>query len=58
MNDEIVEKVCDAEEVDMFAKDIKGVSAKNCETPPKKHQKSKIMDEELQTVDVSNEFDT
>ncbi|XP_074340154.1 DUF724 domain-containing protein 6-like isoform X2 [Apium graveolens] len=51
MNDEIVEKVCDAEEVDMFVKEIKGVSAKNCETPPKKHQNSKVLDQELQTLD-------
>lgn len=58
MNDEIVEKVCDAEEVDMFVKEIKGASAKNCETPTEKHQKSKILDQELQTLDVSNEFDT
>lgn len=51
MNNEIVEKVSNAEEVDTSLKELKGVSAKNCETPPKKHQKSKIMDQEMHTID-------
>ncbi|KAK1379084.1 hypothetical protein POM88_025828 [Heracleum sosnowskyi] len=50
MNDEIVEEVCNAEEVDMFVEELNGVSAKKCETPPKKHQKSKTMDQEMHTV--------
>lgn len=58
LNGEIVEKVCNAEEVDISVKELKGVSAENCETPPKKHQKSKIMDQEMPTINVSNEFDT
>lgn len=57
LNDEIVEKEGNAK-VDMPVKERKGLSAKNCETPPKKVQKNKILDQEMHTVDVSNKFDT
>lgn len=53
MNTEILETDHNAENV----KEVNGVSAKNCETPPKKDQKNKSMDQEMHTVDVSIEFE-
>ena len=55
VTDETINKECNAEEVDMSVKALKGVPAKNCETPPKK-EKKKIMDQVMSLTPVSSSF--
>lgn len=57
IHDEAVEKEGDAEKDDMSVKEVKGVSAKNCKTLLKKVQQNKSMDQEMHTIDVSDDFE-
>ncbi|KAK1404150.1 hypothetical protein POM88_003755 [Heracleum sosnowskyi] len=53
--DEVVEKECIAEEVDMSVKEVEdALPTNNCETPPEKDQKNKSRDWERQTVHSNN----
>lgn len=53
---EIVDKECLAKEVDTSLKEVKGArSASNCDTSQKKDQDKQSRDQEIHTVDVSNE---
>lgn len=57
--EEIVDKECLTKEVDVPDKEAKGArSARNCDLSVKKDEKKQSSEQEIHTVNVSNEFDT